>query len=170
MIDVPKSLRRLTLEVEGWLELDCPQKALAKLEPLLATPGARPAGLYLETRALVALGRYGDALDRLSELRTFHSDADWLDLTEAWCRKRTGDVRGAADCMQRLLGRSRRSAIGHYNLGCYLALLGDKDRAIDEVTLACGLERELRRAAASEQDLESLHGDPRFDDLIEGHR
>jgi len=166
MLDLPESLKRCAAEIEGWLDLGCPEKALEKLGPLLADPGAKLAGLYLRARALVELGRNEEALADIAEIRPFDPDPDWLDLAEAWCLKRTGDLQGAAACMERLIARSHRSAIGHFNLGCYLALLGQRERAIEEVTLACGLEDQYRRAAATEPDLESLRGDPRFEELI----
>ena len=168
-VGVPESLSRVAVEVEGWLELHCPEQALAKLAPLLEAPAARSAGLYFRTRALVELGRYAEALSVLDELRPFEQDPDWLDLTQAWCLKRVGRVDQAAACMERMLQRSR-SAIGHYNLGCYLALLGNRERAIDEVSIACGMQAEFRRHAAREGDLECLHGDPRFDKLTERGR
>ena len=166
MLDIPDSLKRCAAEVEGWLDLGCPEKALEKLEPLLKTTGARPAGLYLRTRALVELGQHAEALADIEEIRPFDPDPDWLDLSEAWCLKRTGDIPGAAACMERLVARSHRSAIGHFNLGCYLALLSQPDRAIEEVTMACGLEADYRTAAVSEADPESLRGDPRFEALL----
>ena len=89
-----------------------------------------------------------------------------IDLAEAWCLKRTNRLKEAAECMERLLESSRRSAIGHFNLGCYLALLGQRERAIEEVTLACGLEEKYRQTAASEDDLKSLRGDPEFEQLL----
>ncbi len=165
-LPVRKSLRRLALEIEGWLELGDPQAALERIPPLLAKPGARQVGLYFKTRALVDSHRYHEALAAIEELRPFDQDPDWLDLTEAWCLKRIDRIDGAVQCMQRLIGRSRRSAIGHYNLACYLALLGDTERAIDEVTLACGMSEEFRRHAAEERDLDALRGDPRFDELV----
>ena len=166
MHSVPKSLIRRAAEVEGWIELNRPDKAFDILGPLLETTGARPAGLHLRIRASVALQRHEQALTDIAELRNFDADPDWLDLTEAWCRKRLGQLDRAAKCMEKLVQRSRRSAVGHYNLGCYLALLGEKDRAIDELAIACGIEDRFRREAASETDLDSLRGDPAFDQLL----
>ena len=69
--------------------------------------------------------------------------------------------------MRRLLKRSRRSAIGHFNLGCYLALLGETMRALDEVTVACGIDPSFRKMLAEEDDLKSLQGLPGFESLKE---
>ncbi len=161
-VKLPKSMSRLALEVDGWLELGCPEYALTRMRPLLDTPGARPVGLMLRVRALIELSRFAEALRGLDELRTFEHDAEWLDVQEAWCQKRLGDLRAAADCMERLVRRQPRSAIGHYNLGCYLALLGERERAIEQVTIACGLDESFRSHARSEHDLDTLRDDPRF--------
>ena len=166
LLSVPKSKSRCAAEVEGWLELDCPEKALTKLVPLLDTPGARPAGLCFRTQAFVSLGRYEEALADLEELRLLEPDPDWLDLTEAWCLKRVGKLESAVSCMERLVERSHKSGIGHYNLGCYLALVGRKEPAIEAVTRACGIEESFRQAAATESDLDSLRDDPRFEQLL----
>jgi tetratricopeptide (TPR) repeat protein len=167
-VKLPKSMQRLAVEVEGWLELGCPDRALAKMEPLLDAPGARPVALQFKVRAMVDLGRYGDALDALDEASYFEHDAVWRDVTEAWCRKRLGDLPAAIACMERLLRRNPRSAIGHFNLGCYLALSGDLEQALDEVSLACGMDETFRKLARDEADLGALHEDPRFRALLPG--
>lgn len=159
---VPTSLRRLLAEVDGWLELDCPDKALERMGPLLETPGARPVGLVMRIRARIAKGLHQEALEDLAEARSFALDSTWLDLTEAWCRKRTGDLARAIACMEDVLAREPRHAVAMYNLGCYLALAGERERALDLVTRACGMEERLRMEARTEPDLNSLREDPRF--------
>ena len=57
------------------------------------------------------------------------------------------DLPGAIVCMERMIARENRTAIGHFNLGCYLALLGEKERALEEITMACGLEESYRALA-----------------------
>jgi hypothetical protein len=164
---VPPHLQRLAAEIDGWLDLRCPDKALERLQPLLDCAEARAEALAMRVRAYVATKQHDAALRDLDELRTTQYDPEWLDLTEAWCRKRTKDLPGAVRCMEQLVRRNPRSAIGHFNLGCYLALRGDSDRAIDEVTLACGLDTSFREMLEDEPDLDSLHRDARFRDLLE---
>jgi predicted Zn-dependent protease len=166
---VPKDLERLVAEIDGWLDLRCPDKALDRLQPLLSNPEARPVGLAMRVRAYVSTKRHREAVADLDELRTTPYDPDWLDLTEAWCRKRLQDLPGAVRCMQQLLYRNPRSAIGHFNLGCYLALSGDKERALDEVSIACGLDESFRAMLHDEVDLVSLRQDHRYQELAAGH-
>jgi len=156
------------MEIEGWLDLDCPEHAIGKLSDLLGVPGARPAALSLRVRALVATSRYEEALADLDEIRHFDHDPEWADMTEAWCRKRLGDLPAAIECMERLVDRANHSAIGHFNLGCYLALAGEPDRALDEVTLSCGIDPSFRKLLAEESDLDSLRDYTEFQNLLVG--
>ena len=170
MTDVPRGLQRLVDQVDGWLDLRCPERALQLLDPLLADPAGRGIGLELRVRANARLGDYPAALQDLAELRGMASDQDWVDLTEAWCRRRNGDLPGAVRCAQQLVSRNHRSDIGHFNLACYLALSGQAERAIDALSLACGLNPECRDFARDEQDFDSLRKDDRFRQLLRGGR
>ncbi|MEZ5966233.1 MAG: tetratricopeptide repeat protein [Planctomycetota bacterium] len=162
MLAVPHSLQRRALEVDGWLDLGCPDVALRKLEPLLANPGARSVGLRLRVRAFVELERFVDALADIESLRPLHHDPEWLDLTEAWCCKRTGRLPRAIACMERLIQREPANATAHFNLGCYLAIAGDKERALDMVTRACSLDATFRGAPLDDPDLDNLRLDAAF--------
>ncbi len=166
VLPVPRSLQRLADEIDGWLELRCPERAIELLGPMLGDPEGRPAALAMRVRAFVRLGNYRDALADLAELRQTHPAFDWIELTEAWCQKRVGNLPAAIRCMERLLEKDPRSAIGHFNLGCYLALAGQRDRAVDEVTIACGLEEGYRAFARDEVDLDGLRTDERFRQLL----
>ena len=166
MNGISRKLQRLAIEVDGWLDLGCSDRALERVQPLIDDPAARSLGLALQARAFVAAERFADALLVLERLRGLEHDAEWLDLTEGWCRKRVGDLPGAIAAMERLVQRNRRSAIGHFNLACYHALHGEGDRAVHALTIACGLDPALRAQAAHEGDLSTLRGDPRFDALL----
>lgn len=163
---IPPAHQRLADQIDGWLDLRCPDKALALIGPMLADAGARAAGLWLRVRALVRLGDYQTALPDLAELAKLHPDESWVPLTDAFCRKRTGDLRGAADVLRRLLQRDHKNATAHFNLACYLALAGDQDGAIDALSLACGLDAEHRLFARDEPDFDGLRTDPRFRQLV----
>lgn len=163
---VPKALERLVDQVDGWLELRCPERALELVDPLMGDPAARACGLSLRIRAYARMGTFGDALRDLQELRSMHPDDDWVDLTEAWCRRRNDDLDGAIRCAEQLIERNRRHDVAHFNLACYLALSQQTDRAIDALSLACGLNPDNRAYALDEPDLDGLRTDERFRQLI----
>jgi tetratricopeptide (TPR) repeat protein len=163
---VPAALRRLADQVDGWLDLRCPERALELVGPLVASPDANSMGLALRVRANVRLGNYREALADLAALRIHHATHDWVDLTEAWCRRRFDDLPGAIRCTEQLLARNHRHHIARFNLACYLALSGDKERAIDELSLACGINPECRTFAIDEPDFDSLRTDERFRQLL----
>lgn len=166
MFPVPEAHQRLADQIDGWLDLRCPDKALELLGPMLADEPARDAGLYLRVRALVRLGRYHDALPDLAELAKRHPDEPWVPLTVAFCLKRTGELRHAIPVLRALLERDHRLALAHFNLACYLALDGQHDAAIDALSLACGIDPEHRLFARDEPDFDSLRTDPRFRQLV----
>jgi thioredoxin-like negative regulator of GroEL len=159
---VPKDLQRLADQVDGWLDLRAPDKALSLLAPMLADANGRPAGLVLQVRALCRLGDYRAALPALDELRQHNPQLDWIDLTEGWCKKRLADLPGAIAALERLVARAPRHDVARFNLACYLALQGERDRAIDELTLACGINADCRDLARDDPDLDELRTDPRF--------
>ena len=178
---VPTSLQRLLDQVDGWLDLRCPERALELVDPLLANYESRPAGLALRIRANARLGNIAAALEDLADLRSAPgvepplgnplndhatSNEDWIDLTEAWCRRRNQDLPGAIRCAQQLLTRNHRHHIARFNLACYLALNGECDRAIDELSVACGIAPECRTLAIDEPDFDSLRRDARFRQLL----
>lgn len=168
MIPVPPAWQRLADTIDGWLDLRCPDKALARLQPLLDDAAARPAALTMRIRARCRLGEYAAALPDLAELRAGGHLPEWVALTEAWCQRRLGNLPAAVHGLQQLLQRSPRCDLAHFNLSCYLALQGERDAAIDALTLACGLLPAHRDHAREEPDLDSLRTDARFRSLVRG--
>ena len=165
MFTIPPHLQRLADQIDGWLDLRCPDKALELLDALLTSEG-RSAGLEFRVRALCRLGRYADALQDLAELRGSHPTDDWVLLTEGWCRKRTGDLRGAITALRALVKHDKKHDFARFNLACYLALAGDAEAAIEELSIACGLNAECRDFARDEPDFDPLRTDPRFRELL----
>jgi len=163
---VPQDLKRLVDQVDGWLDLRCPERALDLVGPVVASSEGRSIGLSLRIRANARLGNYQDALEDLKELRSAHPTHDWIDLTEAWCRRRHDDLAGAIRCTDQLIARNARHHVARFNRACYLALSGDTEGAIDELSIACGLDPECRTLAIDEPDFDSLRTDERFRKLL----
>ena len=164
--NVPKSLQRLVVEIDGWLDLECHDRALEKTKRLLEHPGARPVGLTLRAQALAGLKRYEEALEVIAELRDLPHEPEWVAVTEGWCLRRVDDLPGAIRCMERLIARDRSSAIGYYNLACYQALSDEPDLAIANLARAVRLDRAFVEHARGEDDFTTIRTDPRFRELI----
>ena len=167
---VPEPLTRLVDQIDGWLELRCPERALKQIEPLLSEPKARACGLSLRIRANARMAEFEAALRDLDELRTMQPNDDWVDLTEAWCRRRNDDLAGAIHCIEQLIERNHRHDIAHFNHACYLALNEQPDQAIAALSLACGLNPDHRTYALDEPDLDGLRTDERFRQLVRPSR
>lgn len=163
---VPEPFTRIVDQIDGWLDLRCPERALELIDPVVKAPEAKAMGLALRIRANARLGNYAATLTDLSELRIEHPNCEWIDLTEAWCRRRHDDLPGAIRCIKQLLARNHKHHIARFNLACYLTLSGETDSAIDELSIACGIDPECREFAIDEPDFDCLRTDERFRQLL----
>ena len=67
---------------------------------------------------------------------------------------------------RRLVRLKPEDPVVHYNLACSLALVGEKDGAFQALEQAVKLGYRDFRHMHKDSDLKSLHGDPRFQELI----
>ena len=71
----------------------------------------------------------------------------------------------AVDAYQHAIDLGYRTGTAFYNQACAHALNGDKDKAFDSLRKALDSGFDQPDTFAKDDDLESLHGDPRFADL-----
>ncbi|MFA0769328.1 MAG: hypothetical protein OXFUSZZB_002656 [Candidatus Fervidibacter sp.] len=90
----------------------------------------------------------------------------WARLLEAARWRRKGDLQKAAEVLQEAIRRFPDQAVLHYDLACYLALLGRKEGALKELEIALQRDPNLKALAQKDDDLRSLRGDPRFEKLV----
>lgn len=90
----------------------------------------------------------------------------WARLSEAARWRRKGDLQKAAEVLQEAIRRFPDQAVLHYDLACYLALLGRKEGALKELEIALQCDPNLKALAQKDDDLRSLRGDPRFEKLV----
>jgi uncharacterized Ntn-hydrolase superfamily protein len=90
----------------------------------------------------------------------------WARLLEAARWRRKGDLQKAAEVLQEAIRRFPDQAVLHYDLACYLALLGRKEEALKELEIALQRDPNLKALAQKDDDLRSLRGDPRFEKLV----
>jgi len=163
---LPLQVIRLAQEAEGYMEFGLLERALERTDRLLASTAGRQAGVALRTEILRRLERFDDALLLLEAAAEEFPDEEAIWVNIGWCRKRTGRLEQAIEAMYRLLERLPESPIGHYNLACYLALAGQRERSLGCLKNALGLDPSLRARLGEEEDFSSLRSDPEFQALL----
>lgn len=160
-------IQRAFKEVEGYLELSMPQKALDLLARI-SDPGTfRGQKLYLTGEALRALNRHADAISALEEAADLLPSNIHVWLALGWCRKRTGRLDLAIDALERAEEVSPEEAIVHYNLACYWSLAGRKHRSLAYLSRAISLDSNFRDLLIDEPDFDPIRSDPEFRALTE---
>ncbi len=141
-------------------------KLLARALDLLARLGeparSAPMTLLLRGEALRALGRFEEALEpmRSAAEREPERLEAWLGM--GWCLKRLDRVAEAIDALRRALDSAPEQAILHYNLACYLSLVGDATTAVEHLARAIALDARYRDLTEAERDFDPIRQDPRF--------
>lgn len=108
-----------------------------------------------------------EQLSRRSEetVRSNPSDGGaWL--RAGWARLRTGDPAGAFEAFERQVECGYSPTIGHYNLACAAAMMGERDGAFEQLEKAFAGGFSQLHHARNDADLVPLHGDARWDSFI----
>lgn len=155
-------MRRYEAQAEGYLELGMPEHALERLARLGRSARFSPHGLYLQGEALRSLERHEEALTPLSQAALMAPENVHIWLAIGWCRKRTGRLDLAIEAMERAVEIDPGEALHHYNLACYLSLMGRKRGALVHLARALKIDPSYRALAPGEPDFDPLRSDPDF--------
>ncbi len=90
----------------------------------------------------------------------------WARLSEASSWRQKGDLKKAREILEAAVHRFPDQAILHYDLACYLALMGQKEKALKALERAVQLDSGLKALAEKDDDLKSLRDEPAFEKLI----
>ena len=156
---------RIHVQAEGYLELGMPQQALELLRQLPGRSGMDSYGLYLRATALQGLGRCADALVPLRQAAQIVPEDIRIWLAMGWCWKRTGRLDLALEALEQAARVDPDEAIVHYNLACYLSLIGDKNRCLKHLAQALVLDPGYREFVEDESDFDRVRSDPEFQAL-----
>lgn len=153
---------RLAREAEGYYELELFEESLARAEEILASGQLREIALAMRAESLRSLERYEEGAAAFEALVADNprSVGAWVGL--GWCRKRSGRLDLAVESMERLLAECPDASIGIYNLACYCALAGERERAFGLLARALRQAPEYRDLARTEEDFAGVRDDPAF--------
>jgi len=140
----------------GWLELGLPEEALSELTALSARERMRRHALELRLLAEMEAHRWNAAADTGRLLCMKEPKEARFFIHAAYCLHETGDTLAARDWLMRGPAALMSDPLFHYNLACYLAVLGEGKRAKSHLDRAFELDESLREAARADTDLASL--------------
>jgi tetratricopeptide (TPR) repeat protein len=123
-----------------------------------APPGTFRGAIALDddTRVLAMGAKAGEAF----------TPSGWEDFYVAFAYLRNGDEQAARAAVQEALAREPDAWQGAYNAACFEARIGNNDAAFEHLRAALARNREgVEPYIATDPDLESLRGDPRFAEL-----
>ena len=87
----------------------------------------------------------------------------WEDVFAAYSYAETGDLERGREVVRAAIERLPDAWQGYYNSACMEARFGDRDVAIEQLAKAVELNPdEVRKAAATDTDFDSIRDDPRF--------
>ena len=108
------------------------------------------------TMILVAGGKEGEAFE----------PGGWEHANIAFALLDEGDVAGGRAVLESTTVPEEYAWGKHYNLACYDAMAGDKDRAFEQLRAAVELNRDqVMKWLPHDTDLDPLRDDPRFEEL-----
>ncbi|MDB6078344.1 MAG: hypothetical protein JWO82_2091 [Akkermansiaceae bacterium] len=142
----------------GWLELGLPEEALTELTTLSARERMRRHALELRLLAEMEAQRWNAAADTGRLLCMKEPKEARFFIHAAYCLHETGDTLAARDWLMKGPAALMNDPLFHYNLACYLAVLGERKRAKTHLDRAFELDESLKETAQADTDLEALRG------------
>jgi Flp pilus assembly protein TadD len=142
----------------GWLELGLPEEALTELTALSARERMRRHALELRLLAEMEAQRWNAAADTGRLLCMKEPKEARFFIHAAYCLHETGDTLAARDWLMKGPAALMNDPLFHYNLACYLAVLGERKRAKSHLDRAFELDESLKETAQADTDLEALRG------------
>lgn len=137
----------------GWLELGLADEALAELRDLPTHHQTRQEALELRLHAEMECESWNPAADTARLLCLKEPSEPEFFIHAAFCLHETGDTLAACNWLLRGPKTLFEMPTFHYNLACYLWVLGEGERARDHLSQAFDLDDSLRADALLDRDL-----------------
>lgn len=152
-------LKRLRKEVEGYLELDLPDLAEEELNTLPTVAAGHPYVLDARLAILMHRKAWPEAVETgLTGCAAVPGQPGFF-IHTAFCLHEMGRTEEAHLLLLSGPSALHREPLYHYNMGCYLSVLGRVDEARRHLADAFRLDSSLRTFAKSDRDLAALWQD-----------
>ncbi|RYD30982.1 MAG: hypothetical protein EOP87_15590 [Verrucomicrobiaceae bacterium] len=141
----------------GWLDLGLPDEALVELQSLPETD--QVSSVVLEMKVVIQIEcRSWNAASETARLLCGREplNAEYF-LQAAFCLHETGDTLAARNWLLRGPKSLLEMSTFHYNIGCYLWVLGEKASARTHLRRAFRMDHSLEAYARSDRDLNGFH-------------
>ena len=152
------SVERNLTAAQGYLELDMPEEALEELNQLPSDLHSHNEILQLRLVVLMRLKNWTEALALCEQLQARFPQLTTGFIHAAFCLHELGKT---GEARQVLLGGPSallREPTYHYNLGCYEAVLGNHDAAVEYLRASFSMDPHFRDIAKRDPDLQVLAG------------
>jgi predicted Zn-dependent protease len=152
------SLERALTAAQGYIELDMPDDALGELDALPAAERDCEEALQLRLFVFMKTQRWDEALGLCSKLRELHPDHIAGYIHGAFCLHERGQTAEARELLLAGPSALEEQATYFYNLGCYSAVLGELDTAMEYVKTSFVMDEKFREIARLDPDLHQIRG------------
>ncbi len=129
------------------------EEALAELLPLESSFQSDPDIVELRLHILMQAERWGDALSAAEDLLRLHQDALPGYIHGAFALHELGRTAEARDLLLKAPEILRKDPTFYYNIGCYEAVLGNRDAALESLKKSFSMNKSFRDFAQNDPDL-----------------
>jgi len=149
-------LDRRILAAQGYVELGLLEEAQAELSHLPASASERVDVIELTVLCLMGEHHWAKALPLTQKLCSIEPDEPGGFIHAAYCLHELGQTHEALDLLSRGPTSLRTKPVYYYNLGCYLACLGQDEKALQLLKQSFEMDGSLRSHARKDPDLDRL--------------
>lgn len=153
------TVERALLAAQGYIELGLYEDAAAELDRLPPPLAELEPVLELKASALMAARKWEAACAACARLRRCCPESTTGFLHGAFCLHELGRTAEARELLLSGPETLHQEPTYHYNLGCYAAVLGNKEEALRHLERSFAMNEKFREIARRDPDLQSLRGE-----------
>ncbi len=147
---------RRIVAAQGYVELDLHDEAQRELLHLPADQQNRVDVIEIRVLCHMHEQQWAEALKLSPKLCCLQPDEPGGFIHAAFCLHELGRTEEALDLLSRGPSSLRTKPVYYYNLGCYLARLGQNEKALQVLKQSFEMDGDLRRDARRDPDLHNL--------------